>query len=285
MSTAEEYIRATDEASDYADKQVEDIEQEAVEAIDALYRGDNRDRKLWQAMGVDYRLTIEDYDRAEPDDRDLDWSLGVAGIAGASLADFWIVARDETLIKPAAYKEQLVGSLEMSQAELVKAGKRGFDILGDVSYERLRAEYVEQFKYLTELDNLELYQLLVRNGGVRSPDKIINDAMGYVSRMTSYRPGSTQFMESVNNLISSSSKRGIKSMTRRSVQQIYTDSEVAGDMNRLMVWIVEYSKNTCGYCLDNAGQVMPYSQWVIDGLPGADVCLGGDLCNCFLAAV
>ena len=94
MATAEEYIRATDEASDYADKQIDDIEQEAVEAIDALYRGDNRDRGLWQAFGADYRLTIDDYDKADPDDRDLDWSLGVAGIAGASSVNYWLVARD-----------------------------------------------------------------------------------------------------------------------------------------------------------------------------------------------
>lgn len=285
MSTAEDYIRATDEASNYADKQIDDIEQEAVEAIDALYRGDNRDRDLWRAMGVDYRLTIDDYDEAEPDARDLDWSTGVAGIAGASVVNFWLVDRQETLIKPAAYKEQLVGGLEMSRAELVRAGKRGFDILGEASYARLRSEYLEQFRYLSELDNLELYQLLLRNGGMRSPDKIIVDAMGYVRRMTSHRPGSTQFLQEVNNLISTSSKRGLKSMTRRAVQQIYTDSEVAGDTSRMMVWIVEGSKNTCGYCLDRAGQVMPYYQWVIDGLPGADVCDGGDLCNCALVAV
>lgn len=285
MATAEDYIRAVDNSADYADSQVESAEQRAVETIDAMYRGEDRDEELWRAIGVNPELTIQDYDEAEPDDRDLDWSLGVAGIAGASVVNYWLVDRESLLIRPAAYQEQIVGGLEIAGDELVTAAKRGFEVLGEASYQKIRADVLEQFSFLRKMDNLELYELLVQNGAMRPSDKIINDAMGYVSRMTSYRPGSTQFIEQVNNLISSSSKRGLKSMTRRAVQQLYTESEVDGDTNRRMVWVVEGSKNTCGYCLDRAGVVMPYSQWIVEGLPGADVCLGGDLCNCFLAAV
>jgi hypothetical protein len=285
MTTAEEYIRAVDNAADYAEAQVVAAEQKAVEEIDARYRGENRDSDLWSALGVDTDLTMGDYDDALPEDRDIDWTLGVAGIAAASLVDFWLTDRDDLLIKPAAYQEQVVGGLKISGAELIRAGKRGFEVLGTTKYEKLRSDVLAQFKFLKEMDSVELYRTLLEAGAMRTPDKIISDSMGYVSRMTSYRPGSTQFVEQVNNLISQSSKRGLKGMTRRAVQQTYTETEVAGKSDRDMVWIVEGGKNTCGYCLDRAGMVLPYFQWVLEGLPGADVCLGGDLCRCFLAAV
>jgi hypothetical protein len=285
MATAEEYIRAVDNAADYADDQVESVQQRALEEIDARFRGENRDVELWQAMGVDSALTIQDYNEAERDDRDLDWSLGVAGIAAASTVDFWLVDRETLLIRPAAYQEQVVSALEISGDELIKAGKRGFEVLSESKYQKLRSDVLKQFNFLKKMESVELYRTLVETGAMRAPDKLVNDAMGYVSRMTSLRPGSPQYLEQVNNLISQSSKRGLKSMTRRSVQQLYTESEMGGDVNRPMVWIVEGSKNTCGYCLDRAGIVRPYSEWLIDGLPGADVCMGGDLCNCFLAAV
>ena len=43
-------------------------------------------------------------------------------------------------------------------------------------------------------------------------------------------------------------------------------------------------KNTCDFCLDRFGVVQRMSQWIQDGLPGADVCAGGDLCKCGLVA-
>jgi hypothetical protein len=285
MATAEEYIRASDESAEFGDKAVEDIEQQALEDIDAMYNGDDRDDELWAAMGVQSDVVIDDYDEVEPDDRDLEWSLGVAGIAAASVVNFFLDNREQLLIEPAAYKEQVVGLLEISSSELLKASKRGFDVITPAKFERIRSDILSQFDFLRTMDNTELYRALVDAGGMRPPDKIINDAMGYVSRMTSYRPGSTQFKEEVAKLISTSSKRGLKSMNRRAVQQIYTESEVDGKPGRRMVWMVEGSKNTCGYCIDRAGVVMPYSRWVVEGLPGADVCLGGDLCNCFLAAI
>jgi len=285
MSTAEEYIKATDEASDYADNAVDEIEEHALEDIDALYNGHDRDDELWAQMGVQSDVVIDEYDDVEPDDRDIEWSLGVAGISAASTTNFFLNNREALMINPSAYKEQVVGSLNMTGIELTKAGRRGFEVVGEVTYQRLNKSVKKSFAFLKNMSNVELYQTLLNTGGMRSPDKIINDAMGYVSRMTSYRPGSTQFKEQVNLLISQNSNRGLKSMTRRSVQQIYTDREVDGRPDRRMVWIVDGSKTTCSYCLDRAGNIMTYSQWIIDGLPGADVCKGGDMCNCVLAAL
>jgi hypothetical protein len=91
-----EYIKASDNASDYADSLIEGLEQQAREDIDDLYRSPtNRDDELWTLLGVDTELTIDEYDEEEL--RGIDWSLGVAGISGASTTQFFLVQRDDTI--------------------------------------------------------------------------------------------------------------------------------------------------------------------------------------------
>lgn len=58
MATAEKYIRAVDNAADYADSQVESREQASVEALDALYRGEDMDEELWRVMKAGSAYTM-----------------------------------------------------------------------------------------------------------------------------------------------------------------------------------------------------------------------------------
>ncbi len=272
-----EYIEANDNASDYADSHIAGLEQDALEDIDDLFNSvENRDMELWDVMeDVDLNLTIEDYDNEEI--RGLDWSLGMASISAASLSQFFLENRTETIIEPVAYRTQLLEGFNLTRAQLITAGKRGFEIAGTAAFETLSAEVLERFAFMNQLSNVELYEHLLKYDAIRPVEQTIASAQGYVSRMTNYKPGSTQFKEEVANLISRNSKRGLQGMNRRAVSQLHTIEQIGGDIKKLVVWIVEGGKNTCSFCASNAGDVHTYEEWAsVYGLPGSDVCLGGD---------
>jgi hypothetical protein len=278
-----EYIKASDNASDYADSLIEGLEQQAREDIDDLYRSPtNRDDELWTLLGVDTELTIDEYD--EELLRGIDWSLGVAGISGAATTQFFLVERDDTIIKPAAYREQVLAGFALSKSELVRAGKRGVELVSTARFQVLQAEYLEKFAFLKDLSNTELYNTLLEYNAIRPFEQTVVSAQGYVARMTNYKPGSPQFKQEVAKLIDVNSTRGIKSMNRQAISQIHTLGQIDGDATTPLVWIVEGGPTTCSFCLANAGEVDTYNGWVERGLPGADICLGGDLCRCQLAA-
>lgn len=286
MATAEEYIKASDNANDYADSRIDKLEQDALEEMDYLMSSpEGRDAELWAELGIDEELTLADYDEIDDDERGLDWVEGMAGLAAGAQTQYFLDKRDETIIKPLAYREQLLGAIVIARTELMKASRRGFNIEGTARFAELQSRYVSELSFMRFIDDRELYNFLLENGAMQPIEKTIAGNVGYVSRMTNYRPGSPQFKEAVSDLVSSNSKRGLKAQNRRAVEKIYTLREVDGDMSALMAWMVEGGKNTCSYCLARAGEVKPYSEWVIEGLPGADVCKGADLCNCHLAAI
>jgi hypothetical protein len=278
-----EYIQASDNAADYADSLILGLEQKALEDIDDLYQSNaNRDDELWEAYGVDTELTLDDYDEEET--RGIDWALGLAGISAAAQSQFFLDNREETIIKPTAYREQVLGGFALTRAQLVSAGKRGFEVVGVAEFEVLRADTLSKFDFMYDLSNTELYERLLNYGAMRPAEQAIASAQGYVARMTNYRPGSPQFKEEVANLISTSSKRGLKSMNRRAVSRLHTLGQVGGDTKKLLVWIGEGGKHTCDYCFALFGDVDTYENWLSRGEPGADVCKGGDLCQCQLVA-
>ena len=288
MSAVEEYIAASDNANDYADSLTAGLEQRALEDMDDLFTAtERRDEGLWTEMGVSPELVLADYDEVERDERDLDWSLGLAGISAASLHQFVIDNREDTIIKPTAYRMMVVGGLAagMTRNQLVAAGKRGVEVEGVKEFARLQAKYTKGLAPLKAMNDKELYGALTEIGAMRPAQKTIADSMGYVSRMTNYKPRSPQFKSEVANLIDSNSKRGLVGMNRRAVERLYTVQAIGGDTEKLMVWVVEGGKNTCGFCLDRAGSVMTYEEWSNQGMPGADVCKGGDMCRCHLEVV
>ncbi len=127
MPTPEEYIQASDNANDYTDNLMAKLEQRAVEDMDDLIINTaRRDVDLWTEIRVSPELTMSDYDEVKRDDRDLEWSTGLAGIAAASLHQFTLDNREETIIKPLAYRQQVVGTIavQMTREQLIQAGKR-----------------------------------------------------------------------------------------------------------------------------------------------------------------
>jgi len=280
------FLRASDNALDYANHLVEGLEQKAHEDIDDLVREtDNRDDEFWDEVGVDTDTVLQDFDSAERSERDLDWSLGLAGMAAAAGYQFVLDNRDATIINSVAYREQVLSPFELTRNQLIAAGKRGFEFDNDPTFRKLRAEFLDELSFLKEIPNKELYNVLVEAEALRPIEKAIADAHGYVARMTNYPPGSPQFKEAVADLVNYESTRGLKAANRRAVENIYTARQVGGDVNQLLVWIVEGGKSTCEFCLARAGQVETYLTWIEIGLPGAEVCLGGDLCRCGLASI
>ena len=286
MTTPGEIIAANDNASDYADAQMEAFSQRAAEDIDYLMREEEgRDLELWTLLSVSEVATLADYDRATREERDLDWTEGLGGLGAASTTQVFLDNRDETIVKPVAYREQVIGSLVVTATALKTAAKRSIDYLPIAKFEPLQAAYIEEFAFLSELSNAELYTVLVENGAMRPVDKLIADQMGYVSRMTDLRPGDPRFAEEVAGLINQNSTTNIASMNRRAVEQIHAQREINGDVNTEMVWIVEGGASTCSYCLARAGMVKSYKEWQLVGMPGAETCKGGDRCRCHLAAL
>lgn len=280
MPTVEEYIQANDNAGDYADSLVDGLEHRALEDMDDLYTSTSRrDNELWEGLGVAPDLVLSDYDEVERDERGLTWSEGLAGISAAALYQFFLDHRDDTIIKPVAYRQQVVGPLtaKMTRNQLVAAGKRGFEMEGVKAFQKLQAKHVKGLGFLKELSDRDLYNTLLESGAMRPVEKAVADSMGYVARMTNHKPGSPQFKAEVASLIDSKSKRGLKGMNRRAIEQVTVAQSIGGDLEKLMAWIVEGGKNTCGFCLDRAGEVKTYAEWVSEGMPGADVCRGGDM--------
>ena len=281
-----QFIVASDNATEYSDYLVEQLEQERLEEIDNLMsRDDNRDDDLWVALGVSATLTVQDYENEPEQERDLDWVLGLAGLAAASQTQFFLDAREDTLIKPLAYRAQLMDGFELSAAELTTAGKRGVEYVSESAFRSIQAKWYNDFSFMRELDNRTLYDALREANALKSFDQHVADSMQYVSRMTNYKPNSPQFVNAVNDLIDKDSKRAIQTMNRRSVERIYTARQIDGDMSTRMAWIVEGGSNTCSECYARAGQILTYAEWESEGLPGEEVCLGGGRCRCHLHAV
>ncbi len=281
-----QFIVASDNATEYSDDQVEKLAQQRLEDIDNLMNSDeDRDEELWDEIGVDSELVVKDYEKVEEDERDLEWALGLAGIAVASQTQFFLDNREQTLFKPLAYREQLMHGFNLTPAQMKLAGKRGVEYISDTKFKSLQAKWLNQTSFLKEMSNTELYNALVEAGAMRPSSQMITDSMQYVSRLTSYKPGSPQFKAALNDLIAKDSKRAVVSMNRRSVERIYTARQIDGDDSTRMAWIVEGGPNTCSECIVRAGQILTYAQWESAGLPGEEVCLGGGRCRCHLEAV
>ena len=279
-----EYISASDNANEYTDALLKNKKQQALEDIDNLMTSTaERDDELWNELGVDPELIVDDFDDVDVDDRDLDWVLGLSALSAASGEQFFLDNRDELIIMPAAYRLQKMSGFNMTQAQLIAAGKREAVEVAVQSYEALQSQYLAEYAFLKDVPSKDLYNILLESGAHKPFDKAVADASGYVSRMTSHPPGSPQFKEAVADLVGDS-ERALMGKNRRAVEQLHTMQQIGGDLNTLMVWILDPGSKSCEYCPQRAGEVMAYWEWVEDGLPGASVCKGGDKCNCHLAA-
>lgn len=287
--TPADYLVASDNADDYAAHLIAGLEQQGHEDVDDLFTSTaRRDVPLWDELGVNPNLTVADYEAVPVAERGLDWTEGLAGVSAASGVQFLIDQREETIIKPVAYREQVVSTIVLTREQLVIAGKRGVDVatiqITTEKFVALQAQFIDELGFLAEMDSVQLHRTLTEYNALRSAEQVIADQIKYVTRMTRYRPGSEQFTSEVNGLINAQATTDLKYANRRAVESIYSFREADGDLNTLMVWIGEGGANTCQYCAALFGEVKTYGEWMDYGMPGADVCAGGDRCQCHLAA-
>jgi len=281
-----EYIQANDNANEYSNKLLKEIQPQALEDIDDLIISDeNRDVELWDEFEVDPGLVSADYDDTEVEDRDLDWVIGLAGLSAAASVQFFLDNREDLIINPSAYRLQKMDRFSMTREQLVRAGKREVLTVPLETYERLQANFVAEFSSLKNVGNKELYNILTETKALRPIEKHVADSMSYVSRMTNYPKGSPQFKGAVADLVNTETKQGLMGMNRRSVDMLNTVQKSGGDIKTLMVWILDPSSKHCQYCPEWAGEVRTLEEWESDGLPGAEVCAGGDKCNCHLDSI
>lgn len=140
---------------------------------------------------------------------------------------------------------------------------------------------------LADLKNLSLGELnaLLDHYGIQPYwGALQTQAMGYVSRMTEYRPGSEEWREAVANLLDRDSSRGALGMNRRIAQAWSSLDAIDGDVNKTMIWLTENDEDVCDPCEERGGVEMTWAEWQIAGPPGT-VCLGGSYCRCDLVVV
>ncbi len=280
-----QYLKANDNADDYSVYLLDALEPKIQDDVDHLLTTtDDRDPEVWEALDVDPSLDVGEYEQVEPDDRNLDWVMGLSGLAAAASVQFAMDNRENVIIKPLAYREQVLDGLDLTRAQLIQAGKRSTEFVTELQFQKLSAKYLNDVSFLKDLSDTELYSGLRQYGALKPADHMIADATGYVRRMTSYKPGSTQFKAAVADLVDPHAKDIVRNVNRRSVESIYSYREADGDLNTLMVWIGERGGKNCDYCMALFGEVDTYGNWIERGLPGADVCKGGDRCRCHLAA-
>jgi hypothetical protein len=285
-----EFSRAFDNSIEYAIALLSENENEFAEDIDELYlEPESRDEFIWDLFAAgQVKKVPADFDTIDRADRDLEWTLGLSALAAASLLQTFLEHRDTTIIKPAAYRTQVLSGFDLTRESMIQVAKRGYDVAGTDVFKALQSKYINQYAFLKKMDNVDLYDLLQKYHALKSPDKLISDATAYVTRMTNYASGSVQYKGAISNLVSTSSSRGISAMSRAATRQIHIEEELiksSGEADPLMIWLVDGGPNSCGFCLDRSGHIQRYSQWLVDGLPGSDVCAGGDLCNCGLMVV
>jgi len=286
MATEEEkFVAASDAADEYAEELIASLEQQSLEDIDDLINHtDNRDFELWEELGLDPNLVVEDYE--QENERDLDWSLGLAGIFAAASLQFFLDNRQKTIIEPVLSRIDATDGYKIEAEKLKIASKRE----SDVGAQKIKKSKVIPKRHsrtlsnLSNLSNLELYNELVDIGALSKFDTIVSNAVGSTSRMIAFPAGSPQFKEALSNTISANS-RNLKSQNRRSVEAICVAMLIYGRSGQLMMWLIERDSNTCIFCRGNSNKIKTYAKWRLDGLPGAEVCLGGDLCRCHLVPI
>jgi hypothetical protein len=281
-----QYIEANDNASDYADHLADQLEPHSHEDIDYLMSEElDRDEELWDELGVNTKLVLKDYLTVPVPERGLDWTLGLAGISAASTIQFFTENRDDLLIKPIAYREQVMGRFNLTRDELVVAGRREIPTEQVMAFEPLQQEYVDNLAFLATMTNKDLFLTLSDYEAMRTAEQSISYHVANVSRMASYPVDTPQLMEATAGLVSTSAGIRQKELSRKAISGVAIFREATKGLRTLMAWIVERDKKTCAYCPKNAGEIDTYENWIKRGLPGAGICAGGDRCRCQLVEV
>jgi hypothetical protein len=175
-------------------------------------------------------------------------------------------------------KNVVLGKLDDKKASYITPG---------LTYINGRPESLKlpSLEAISKLDNSELLQVLNHYNVFGPTDQFKMESMEYVSRMTSYPPGSQAFSEAVAALGDTSSKRGLVGMTRRASENYSTVESIDGNVEQELIYVCLDDNASCKACLDKDGEIHTFIEWQDVGGPGAATCAGGHNCRCSLIRV
>jgi len=142
---------------------------------------------------------------------------------------------------------------------------------------------------LSSMTDDELSEILKRFGISSAWPKMKADAQAYLSRMTSYPPGSPEWNRALAALTEASSRRALLGMTRQAYREYGVFEALSSDDARYngveteLVRICEYDDASCDGCLERAGEIGTRSYHEKIGSPGNQDC--GANCRCELIPV
>lgn len=145
--------------------------------------------------------------------------------------------------------------------------------------------YLPSISELRSLGIDELAVILERFGINGGWPALKASAAGYVQRMSMIPPGSPAFIDEINRLTETVSKRGSLGMSRTAYRDLQLFEALDGDTNVEMIWIAEQDDSTCNRCAARGGDIDTFKSHAAKGLPGPAVCEGGSYCRCQLVRI
>ncbi len=132
MPTPEELIRAEEREQAKIDLFVESIEQDALEEIDyLLHNEERRDPEIFEMVGADPEITVDEYEAIPVEDRDAMWLAGLSAMVVACRLQFFATNRKRVLgLFSSRAKNIGRASTGMDRQDLVRAAKQGISKAG-----------------------------------------------------------------------------------------------------------------------------------------------------------
>ena len=125
---------------------------------------------------------------------------------------------------------------------------------------------------LEAMKNLSVDELsaVLEHYGIINFESIKAGAEKYLERVTNIPKGSRRWQNELNALLNSRSQHGAMKLARRVSERWNTMAAIDGDINAELIWVSVDDDDTCSPCFDNGGEIKTFSEWTVDGLPGAE---------------
>lgn len=136
---------------------------------------------------------------------------------------------------------------------------------------------------MKDMSNAELLKMLNYYGITEPYNMLQTQSMEYVRRMMPLRSDediNRAYSELINN-----ERRQLLGVSRRVAQQWSTLDAIQGNMYQELIWIAEDDEATCDSCAPRSGEIATWAEWKQRGMPGSEVCRGGNYCRCDLIPV
>ena len=127
MPTPEELLRAEEREQAKIDMFAESIEQDALETIDdLLHHEERRDPEIFELVGADPEVTIDEYEAIPVEERDHNWVAGMSAMAVAARLQVFASHRKRILgLFSSRLKNIGRASAGLDRDRLVAAAKTG----------------------------------------------------------------------------------------------------------------------------------------------------------------